>query len=130
MAVLVQIVGNVGRNPELVSFETGALQQSSQPPSMTTTTAKIKKASPLRRGYAAESWNGSTELVLEILITQGRKVMAVREIDAARALLQSQQRYVTKPLVKMADFHRRSPKPEEKGGASKQGINAQVALVD
>ncbi len=128
MTVLIQIIGNVGRNPELVSFETGA-KKAVFSVAVNDYYNKDKDGKPVTTWYSVESWNGSTERVLE-LITQGREVMVSGKLMLQEYYSKAQQRYVTKPLIKMADFHLCGPKPEEKEGASKQGINAQAALVD
>ncbi len=113
MTVLIQIVGNVGRNPELVSFETGA-KKAVFSVAVNDYYNKDKEGKPATTWYAVESWNGSTERVLE-LITQGREVMVSGKLMLQEYYSKAQQRYVTKPLIKMTDFHLcgRAPRKRE-----------------
>jgi len=105
----IQIIGHVGRNPELFTFESGKTKATF---SVCVNEYKRNDKETKSTWFTVEAFNGTSELVME-LVSKGREVVINGTLRLNEYYSKANQRYVTQPVITLDKIHLCGPKPEQ-----------------
>ena len=109
MTANIQIIGNVGNEPELVEFESGN-KKATFTVCVNDFSQKDKDGNPSKTWFQIESWNGQTKNVTD-LITKGREIAVTGKLLLQEYYSKKLKKHITKPVVKLTEFHLCGKKP-------------------